>query len=154
MVEPFSPAGAPRAASGSASESVATGSHPLPPGERWSRAEKLRRSADYARCYRTGRRRAGPLLYIVFLPNALPHPRLGITASRKVGGAVVRNRLKRRIREVVRRWPERSNLRGLDVVVHLQPAAARADFPELQKELVRLLRTLPLLPAPVAPPAS
>lgn len=116
---------------------------PAPPrvaaGERLTSAERLRRRTDYLRCYRTGRRRHGTLAILYFAPNQLGHPRLGITASRKVGNAVARQRLKRRIREIYRRWQERSQLPALDLVVHLKPGAGGSDFPALKKELLRLL---------------
>jgi ribonuclease P protein component len=104
--------------------------------------ERLRRRTDYLRCYRTGRRRQGALAIVYFVPNQLGHPRLGITASRKVGKAVVRQRLKRRIREIYRRWQDRSELPALDLVVHLKPEAGRSDFPGLEAELLRLLSGL------------
>lgn len=65
--------------------------------------------------------------------------RLGITVSRKVGNSVVRHRLKRRVREIFRRWRGRRQLGALDVVVHLKPPAARADFQALRRELEALL---------------
>lgn len=111
-------------------------------GEGLSREQRLRRSAEYLRCYRRGRRLRGSLLRLHFAPNPLGHARLGITASRKVGNAVVRNRLKRRIREAFRRWPGRPELPALDVVVHVEPAAAGASFPELAAELADLLGRL------------
>jgi ribonuclease P protein component len=107
--------------------------------ERLTSEERLRRRTDYLRCYRTGRRRHGPLAILYFVPNQLGHPRLGITASRKVGKAVVRHRLKRRIKEVYRRWRDRGKLPALDLVVHLKPEAGKSDFPALRSELLRLL---------------
>jgi len=111
--------------------------------ERLTRAEKLRRRTEYLRCYREGRRRHGSFAILYFVPNEHQHPRLGITASRKVGKAVTRQRLKRRVKEIYRRWEERDRLPAMDLVVHLKPAAARADFLELEAELHRLLRGLP-----------
>lgn len=101
-------------------------------------AERLRRRADYLRCYRTGRRRHGSLAILYFVPNQLGHPRIGITASRKVGPAFVRHRIKRRIKEIYRRWNERGNLPALDLVVHLKPEARGSDFPGLRADLMRL----------------
>ena len=69
-------------------------------------------------------------------------PRLGITASRKVGKAVVRHRLKRRIKEIYRRWQDRGQLPASDLVVHLKPEAGKSDFPALRSELLRLLSGL------------
>jgi len=59
-----------------------------------------------------------------------------------VGQAVVRHRLKRRIKEIYRRWPHRSQLPALDLVVHLKPEAGGSDFPALRTELLRLLSGL------------
>lgn len=111
--------------------------------EGFGRGDRLRRSSDFARCYKTGRRRPGGLCFLVFAPNEVGQPRLGITASRKVGGAVVRQRLKRWVREVYRRWPSRRQIAALDVVVHLNPRAAKGQFPELTSELERLFHSLP-----------
>jgi len=107
--------------------------------ERLREAERLRRRADYLRCYRTGRRRHGSLAILYFIPNQLGHPRIGITASRKVGKAVVRHRLKRRIKETYRRWKRRGSLPAMDLIVHLKPEAGAADFPTFRGELLRLL---------------
>lgn len=122
--------------------SEAAQASPAGGGERLRREERLRRRSDYLRCYKQGRRRQGKLLAVYFAPNALGHPRLGITASRKVGKAVVRQRAKRRVREIYRRWSLRPNLPSLDLVVHLHPPAGVADFPMLRSELTTLLATL------------
>jgi ribonuclease P protein component len=108
-------------------------------GERLRSEERLRRRTDYLRCYRTGRRRHGSLAIVYFAPNQLGHPRIGITASRKVGKAVVRQRLKRRIREIYRRWQGRAQLPAVDLVVHLKPESGKSDFPAFREELLRLL---------------
>lgn len=106
--------------------------------ERLPRVETLRKSADYLRSYRRGRRVHGSVVMLYTHANDTGRARLGITASRKVGKAVVRNRLKRRIREVYRRWRERASLPALDLVVHLKPEAKKASFDELRRELLRL----------------
>lgn len=112
-------------------------------GEGLAREERVRRRADYLRAYREGRRRGGKLATLFFVPNSLPHPRLGITASRKVGKrAVVRQRLKRRVREIYRRWDHRSQLPPVDLVVNLKPTAREADFSDLREELERQLSSL------------
>jgi ribonuclease P protein component len=111
-------------------------------GERLPSRERLRRRTDYLRCYRTGRRRQGSLAIIYFAPNQLGHPRIGITASRKVGKSVERHRLKRRIKEIYRRWQDRGQLPALDVVVHLKPEAGGSDFLALRAELLRLFSGL------------
>jgi ribonuclease P protein component len=59
-----------------------------------------------------------------------------------VGGAVVRNRLKRRAREIYRRWNGRRQLPALDIVLHFKTTAREASFEELETELQRLCRSL------------
>ena len=121
------------------------------PDERLQLAERLRRRADYLRCYRTGRRRHGSLAILYFIPNELGHARIGITASRKVGKAVTRHRLKRRIKETYRRWQRRGNLPAMDLVVHLKPEAGGADFQSFRSEILRLLGGL-LVSGPISGP--
>jgi len=66
-------------------------------------------------------------------------PRLGVSASRKVGGAVDRNRLKRQIREGFRRHPARAGLPAADLLFHLKQGAGRAPREEVAREIARLL---------------
>jgi len=117
----------------------------LPAAERrdesLSRRERMRRRIEYLKCYREGRRRHGDLVILYAVTNELAHPRLGITASRKVGNAVVRNRIKRRIREIYRRWNKRTQLPSMDLMVHVKPTCRRATFEDLKAELRRLLAT-------------
>jgi len=116
--------------------------------ERLSRSETLRTTAEYQRCYREGSRRHGALLVLHLRANQLGHPRLGASVSRKVGGAVVRNRIKRWTRECFRRWPLRASVPALDLVIQPKPAAGQADFATYCRELERLLKSLPASPAP------
>lgn len=116
-----------------------------PAGEGFGRHHRLRRRKEFLRCYQQGRKRHGSLASLHVYLNEGLGPRLGMTVSRKVGKAVVRQKVKRRIREIYRRWPRRQELPSLDVVVHLKPAVAAASFEELRRELERLLSTL--LPA-------
>lgn len=111
-------------------------------GERLLPAERLRRREEFRRCYSQGRRRHGALLTLHYVEGPGPHPRFGVTTPRRVGTAVRRNKLRRQIRETLRRWPQRRNLRPLDVVVHVKPAAATTTYAQLREELLRLLTAL------------
>jgi len=76
--------------------------------------EHIRRRADFQQVYERGARVRGRFSTLFLLPNRLSIGRLGIAATRKLGGAVERNRAKRLIREVFRR---NNRAAGFDVVV-------------------------------------
>ncbi len=68
--------------------------------------------------------------------------RFGISVKKALGGAVVRNRIRRRIREILRR-NQTEIPQGWDIVIHPRSSVARAEFAPLEAELLRLLRGLP-----------
>ena len=75
------------------------------------------------------------------LPNTVGKPRLGLSVSKKVGTAVKRNRVRRRLKEIFR--SSVTNLPdNLDFVVSARPAAAEASSEELNEEFLRALRKL------------
>lgn len=115
---------------------------PQKASERFRRSETLRKTDDYRRCYAKGRRKGGSFLVLHSLSNEQSAPRFGQTASRKVGGAVERHRLKRWAREVFRRWPERHRLPPSDLIAHFKPGAGGASFADFRRELERLLASL------------
>lgn len=88
--------------------------------------------------YRGGVRAAGRYVVVFARPqdNDLEHPRFGITASRKVGGAVVRSRVKRRLREILRTMvaPEIRTV-GVDVVVNARRGCDNVPWDDLCGDL-------------------
>ena len=101
-------------------------------------AERIRLSSDYRRVYRRGRRLHGEFAVFHVRRNEAGHARLGLTAARRVGGAVTRNRLRRRVHEHYRQVVRRERLPPVDVVVHLKPTAAAAGRRPFYRELDRL----------------
>lgn len=110
------------------------------PGEaRWRRASRLRSPRDFARVRTSGRRVNGRLLSLGYAPGEPEAPvRIGFSVSKRVGGAVVRNRVKRRLREAARH-NVLSLAAGWDIVITARPAAAQAFYAELDAELRQLL---------------
>ncbi|MGA2616627.1 MAG: ribonuclease P protein component [Thermoguttaceae bacterium] len=104
--------------------------------ERLLRAYRICRRADFQRVYRRRCTAGDDLLLIFAAANDRPYPRLGLSVGRKVGGAVTRNRWKRRLREAFRlARPELPP--GIDLVVTVRPAPP-PPVAGLSQSLVRL----------------
>jgi ribonuclease P protein component len=101
----------------------------------------IRSRADFARLGAEGRTRADRLVVVHFARNDLGHDRFGISTGRRLGGAVVRNRVRRRVREVLRALPNSSGL-GWDILVVARPASVGVPFDELRSALERLLASV------------
>jgi ribonuclease P protein component len=96
---------------------------PPPANHRFRRTQRVRRREDFLALQRNGKRSQDPCFNVYGIANGLDHARLGITVSRKVSThAVVRNRIKRQIREYFRTC--QNELGGLDLVVIARGAAA------------------------------
>lgn len=113
---------------------------PGPTGQ-FRRGDRLLRSSDFGRVGRDGRRVVEPAFVLLIAPrprdDEFTRRRLGITVSRKVGSAVVRNRVKRQVREWFR--AARHRLRpGIDLVVIGRSAAAGLSGGEAKRILCRL----------------
>jgi len=104
--------------------------------------ERLRVRRDFLAVYRKGRAWSHRFLVLRTLPNGLPHNRYGFVVSKRLGKAVARNRLKRRLREGVRLCTVRP---GWDVVLLARPPAAAATYQQLREALVDLLSRARLL---------
>jgi ribonuclease P protein component len=106
-----------------------------------SKRTRLTDSPEFDRVYRQGAAYRGKLFSVHAFPNELGAPRLGLSVSRRVGDAVTRNAVRRRLREVF--YSALPEIPGsLDLVVSAQPAAAEATFRELNEEFARSLRKL------------
>lgn len=108
------------------------------------RASRLRRSSDFQRVRATGRSWTNRLLVLIVSANDLNQVRVGVTASRRVGGAVVRVRARRLVREAVRPWL-RSMCGGWDVVFVARKPLANASYQDVAQAVVQLLGRAGLL---------
>lgn len=119
-----------------------------PPADRaFPRAVRLLARRQFLHVYERGVRSPGPSLVVFAAPNGLAWSRLGLTVSRKFGGAVERNRMKRRLREIFR--VHRTALPGgLDLVVNVRQGAARTPFGTLEAEFCDHVRAVARRSAP------
>ncbi|RPI87516.1 MAG: ribonuclease P protein component [Chloroflexi bacterium] len=105
---------------------------------------RLTSTTDYKRVRRFGRSFAHPLLVLVVLKNDLDKSRFAVTASRAVGKAVQRNRVKRLLREAVRSLVS-SITPGWDVILIARRPVVDTDLLAIQSALVQLLQRSKLL---------
>ena len=103
------------------------------------------RTAEFEQVRKTGRTWRGQsiTLAVARLPEE-PRVRIGIITSRKVGGAVVRNRVRRRLREIVRRH-QGELIDGIWLVVIASSRSARATYQSLEDDWLRLARRASIL---------
>ena len=107
---------------------------------------RLRKNSDFQRVRREGRSWAHPLLVLCALRNDLGYSRFGFSASKRVGGAVVRNRAKRLTREATR-LRQAMIADGWDVVIIARQPMREANFPQVDQAVEQLLRRARLLKA-------
>ena len=108
----------------------------------------LKGNASFRRLYHRGTSMANRLLVVYCCRNRAQKNRVGLTVSAKLGHAVVRNRCRRRLREVYRL--EKPQLKtGYDIILVARSRTATAPWPELQKQFRRLCRKVDLMKEPV-----
>ena len=106
-------------------------------------AARMRRREDFTDAVRGGSRTGRPLLtgHLLVRPGSPDPARAGFVVSRAVGGAVVRNKVRRRLRELVRGYVD-SLPQGSLLVVRANPRAATASQSDLAAELDLVINTL------------
>lgn len=107
----------------------------------FKKIERLAKRPEFEKVMKEGKRkRVGRLFTIIFIPNELGRKRLGIIASKKVGNAVARNRVKRRIRETFRHIKHRIEP-ALDIVVISGKDMVPLPYRVIEQELSNALLT-------------
>jgi len=99
----------------------------------------LKNRKDFLRVQGKGKRFKSKHLILLSHPQTLEYPRVGITLSRRVGNAVMRNKIRRRLREIIRL---NKNLFSslYDYVIIVSPKSARSNYKTLETELCHLLK--------------
>ena len=108
------------------------------------RYRTLTKNKEFSRIYARGKSYVHPNLVLYVAKNRLGYTRIGLTATKKVGHAVQRNRLRRQLREIYR-LHETSFARGYDLVVVARPRAIGADYAALEHAYLSLAARLGLL---------
>jgi len=103
--------------------------------EGFPRKFRVVQTSEYRRLYREGRKTHSERFVIFSRVNTRGHHRFGVTVSRKVGGAVARNRVKRLFREIFRRSREEIP-NQFDIVVNAKAGCVGAGYEELRAEFL------------------
>ena len=111
-------------------------------GVKFPRTMRLLRHADFEKVYKQGRRHFSAHMTVFYLQRESGEGlRVGFTVGRALGGAVVRNRMKRRLREAVRlRQPGWSG--AVDVVINPKKSLLQAEFEDLMDEVARAFKVI------------
>lgn len=104
----------------------------------------MKKNSDFRRMYSKGKSAPSPSLVVYFRRTGREYNQLGITVSTKVGKAVTRNLVRRRIREIYRLNESRFK-KGLDIVVVARVRSPQASYWELEKDLLSASRRLGIL---------
>ena len=101
---------------------------------------RIKRRADYQKVYKHGVRVTGRHVVLFILLSRERVGRFGVTASRRVGGAVVRNRAKRRLRELYRLYLRDRSGSAHDIVANARRSSATAPWMELEEDFINCLQ--------------
>jgi len=120
-----------------------------PKNARFPRTARLLRHADFERVYRQGRRHFSASMTVFYGARLTtdisrqPGPRVGFTVGKALGGAVERNRMKRRLREAVRLCGVPAEV-AADVVINPKKSLMKADFADVVNEVKRAFSVIEL----------
>ncbi|MDD2572935.1 MAG: ribonuclease P protein component [Bacillota bacterium] len=98
----------------------------------------IRKSKEFSKVYNRGSSKANPVLVMYVIQNGKEYNRIGVSVSRKVGKSVVRNRIKRLIKETYRRYSGRIT-KGYDLVFIARVQAKEAGYKDIEKWMADLL---------------
>lgn len=122
-----------------------TGLAPQSAEKKFPKRNRLLRHADFERVYKQGRRHFGTHITVFYLLRGgepeFAGPRIGFTVGKALGGAVERNRMKRRLREAVRLHLFSLDA-SADVVINPKRSVLSADFTDLQRELAKAFQVI------------
>lgn len=104
----------------------------------------LKRNHEFKRLYNKGKSAASPCAVVYCRRNGKAENRLGVTVSTKIGGAVQRNRIRRRLKEIYRLNEDKLSA-GYDVVIVARMRSRYIGYRELESSVLTLFRKLSLV---------
>jgi len=99
------------------------------------------RKSEFDEVYRAGKRRSSFHFTVFVRASGHPFSRFGFSIKKALGGAVVRNRMRRRLREIVRLHRQEIPT-GWDIVIHPKSSVAMVPLPALEADFLRLVKGL------------
>ena len=118
-------------------------------GARFPKSSRLLKHADFDLVYQNGKRQFSGHMTVFSLRRASGAPRVGFTVGRVLGGAVARNRIKRRLREAVRRHLHALSA-PVDLVINPKKSVLTLDFSQLESEVAKAFEKISHQPSVVS----
>jgi ribonuclease P protein component len=105
---------------------------------------RIKKNTDYQTVFKKGKQISGRGVILYYSKNSAQDTRVGIIVSKKVGNAVVRNRIKRIIREIFRlNWPDIKS--GYDIIIITRKSIREKSFHDIEKTFIDIMRRAGLL---------
>jgi len=111
----------------------------------FSRTKGLKKDSDFRKVYKKGKSVANKYLVMYVLENELENSRVGISVSKKVGNAVNRNKIKRRIRESYRLNIDEKVKDGYDIIFIARISSKEATHKDIEKSVINLSKKANIL---------
>lgn len=102
--------------------------------------ETLKKKKDFDEVFQNGKSIASKYLVFYWNPNNKDNNRYGFSISKRIGKAVVRNKLKRRLKEIIRTDIESNYSKGYDIIIIARNPVNSLDFHGIKKDLKKLYR--------------
>lgn len=105
----------------------------------------LKKDKDFRKVYQQGKSFANKYLVIYIMKNNLDESRVGVSVSKKVGKAVIRNKVKRRIKEAFRILVDKDIKKGYDIVFIARVSSSECEYKDIEKSVVNLCKKSKIL---------
>ena len=108
--------------------------------------ESLKKNKEFKRVYNNGKSHATRNLVIYYLKSEdLENNRYGLSVSKRIGNAVVRNKLKRRLREIIRDFEKEKDFKGYDIIFIARKPVVKLDYQFLKKDVKKLYKKMNII---------